>query len=111
MDTGDIILQTTIPLEYDYAKYGSDFEAFISDFCATLKEESSELLLRSVSQIAIGEVRGWKQDTTIGKRYRIPTKKEKDELRRRLKARHGALLQTKTRASSHGNYSENTNAA
>ena len=46
VDTGEIILQRTVPLEYDYS-YGLNYEAFISDYrqklivpCANLVAEA-----------------------------------------------------------------------
>ncbi len=86
VDTGDIILQRTVPLEYD-RKFGSDFEAFIAEFRSKLREDSAELVADAVSGIAAGKFNRIPQDTSLGKRYRLPTKKEKDEMRRRLKKR------------------------
>lgn len=86
VDTGDIILQETVPLRYDY-KHGLDFESFISEYGEGLKERSAELVAEAVHLIATENVTGKKQDTTKGTRYRLPTKKEKDELKRRLRTR------------------------
>ncbi len=87
VDTGDLILQKTLPLEYDFEKYGLNYDDFLSDFRTTLKEPSSQMMAEAVEQIAKGEEQRTKQDISIGKRYRIPTKKEKDELARILKKR------------------------
>ncbi len=87
VDTGDIILQKTVPLEYDYTRYGLNCENFLNDFRAELKEPSAQLLAEAVALIAAGKERRAKQDTTIGKRYRLPTKIEKDALLRVLKKR------------------------
>lgn len=87
VDTGDIILQETIPLEYDF-KYGVRFEDFLDEFRAALKEPSAKLVAEAVRQIAEGNAPRRQQDTSIGTRYRLPIKKEKDELRRRLKKRN-----------------------
>ncbi|NNE97650.1 MAG: hypothetical protein HKN25_01385, partial [Pyrinomonadaceae bacterium] len=38
VDTGDLILQKTLPLEYDSGRYGLDYEAFLRDFRSSLKE-------------------------------------------------------------------------
>lgn len=86
VDTGDIILQKAVPLEYDFA-YGLNFEDFIADFQSGLREESAKLVAESVQLIASGDVQRKLQDVSIGKRYRLPIKKEKDEMRRRLRQR------------------------
>ena len=86
VDTGDIILQKTLPLEYDIG-YGLNFEEFIESFKSGLQEESANLIAESVKLIASGDVQRKPQDVSVGKRYRLPVKKEKDEMRRRLKQR------------------------
>jgi hypothetical protein len=87
VDTGDIILQKTVPLEYDFSRYDLDYESFLEDFRATLKEPSAGLIRDAVSLIGDGKEQRIKQDTSIGKRYRLPTKTEKDALLRVLKER------------------------
>lgn len=87
VDTGDLILQKTVPLEYNFDKYGLDFESFLSDFRTTLIEPSSQMMAEAIEQIARGIEQRTKQDTSIGKRYRLPVKREKDELARILKGR------------------------
>ena len=87
VDTGDIILQKTVPLRYDFSRYGINYEEFLSDFRAGLKEPSAHLIAEAVRQIAEGRERRTKQDTCLGKRYRLPTKSEKDALLRVLKKR------------------------
>ncbi len=86
VDAGDIILQTTVPLEYDFA-YDLNFEEFIESFKSGLREESANLIVESVKLIASGEVQRKPQDVSVGKRYRLPVKREKDEMRRRLRHR------------------------
>jgi folate-dependent phosphoribosylglycinamide formyltransferase PurN len=88
VDTGDIILQTTLPLEYDFDRYGLDYESFLSDFRVGLKEPSSKMMAAAVERIAGGDEKRTKQDTSIGQRYRLPTKREKDELVRILRKRN-----------------------
>ncbi len=83
VDTGDIILQKILSLKYDFA-YGARFEEFIASFQMGLREESANLVAESVKLIATGNVERKPQDTSIGKRYRLPVKKEKDEMRWRL---------------------------
>ncbi|HEV3467919.1 MAG TPA: formyltransferase family protein [Pyrinomonadaceae bacterium] len=86
VDTGAVLLQETVPLAYDYA-HGLDYEAFIAEFGSRLRALSAELVARAVRMIADGTAEARPQDTSRGKRYRLPTKREKDELRRRLHAR------------------------
>jgi folate-dependent phosphoribosylglycinamide formyltransferase PurN len=87
VDTGDIILQKTVPLLYDFARYDLNYEDFLDDFRAGLKEPSAQLIAEAVSLIAGGKEQRTKQDTSLGKRYRLPTKSEKDALLRVLKKR------------------------
>lgn len=86
VDTGDIVLQKKFPLEYDPA-FGLDFETFIAKYRADLREDSARLVAEAVAGIAADKFERTLQDIALGKRYRLPTKKEKDALRRRLKAR------------------------
>jgi folate-dependent phosphoribosylglycinamide formyltransferase PurN len=86
VDTGAVLLQETVPLAYDDA-HGDDFEAFIEEYTARLRARSAELVARAVGMIAEGTHEARPQDTSLGKRYRLPVKREKDELRRRLRAR------------------------
>ena len=87
VDTGDIILQKTLPLRYDFSRYGLDYDDFLADFRAGLKEPSARLIAEAVGLIAEGAEPRIKQDTSLGKRYRLPTKSEKDALLRILKQR------------------------
>lgn len=86
VDTGEILLQETAPLAYDDA-HGDDFDAFIEEYTSRLRARSAELVARAVEMIAEGTYEARPQDTSLGKRYRLPVKREKDELRRRLRAR------------------------
>lgn len=87
VDTGDIVLQKTLPLEYDFSRYALNYEDFLKDFRASLIEPSARLIAEAVSLIAEGKEPRMKQDTSLGKRYRLPTKSEKDALLRVLKKR------------------------
>ena len=87
VDTGDIILQKIVPLEYEFSHYGLNYEEFLQDFRASLKEPSAQLLAQAVKQIAEGKGQRTKQDTSLGKRYKLPVKSEKDALLRVLKKR------------------------
>ena len=86
VDTGDIVRQTKIPLRYDFS-FGKDFEAFIDNYRNGLREASANLVAEAVDMIASGQFDRRPQDITLGRRYRLPTKKEKNELVRRLKQR------------------------
>lgn len=88
VDAGDILLQRRVPLAYDYAAHGDRFESFIEEFSASLNATCAEMIAEAVRLIASGEARPAPQDVTLGRRYRLPTKREKDELRRRLRRRH-----------------------
>ncbi|HST24234.1 MAG TPA: formyltransferase family protein [Blastocatellia bacterium] len=86
VDTGEIVLQQTVPLEYDYS-FGTDFDAFIASYREGLIGRCAQLVADAVQVIAEGTASPQPQDTSLGKRYRLPVKKEKDELRRRLRER------------------------
>ena len=88
VDTGEIILQRVVPLEYDYS-YGVDFDRFIDDYRAGLVGRCAQLVADAVQALAEGTASPRPQDTSLGKRYRLPVKKEKDEMRRRLIRRRG----------------------
>jgi hypothetical protein len=90
VDTGDIVLQRAIPLEYDYS-YGLDYERFIADYRQKLVLPCASLIAEAVQLIAEGRAAPRPQDASLGKRYRMPVKKEKDEMRRRLRKRQRAL--------------------
>ena len=87
VDTGDIITQKTVPLRYDFSRYELNYESFLNDFRASLKEPSAQLIVEAVKLIAEGREKRVKQDISLGKRYRLPTKSEKDALLRVLKKR------------------------
>lgn len=86
VDTGDIVLQKKIALRYD-AVFGLDYEGFINKFRSGLRADSANLVADAVAAIASGDFERVIQDTSLGTRYRLPTKKEKNEMRRRLKER------------------------
>lgn len=90
VDTGDVILQQTFPLEYDFAKYDLDYERFLSDYRASLKEPMAKMIVEAVVRIAAGTEQRVKQDLSLGKRYRLPVKAEKDAMLRILKKRRRA---------------------
>jgi len=86
VDTGEIVLQQTVPLEYDYS-YGADFDSFITKYREGLVGRCAQLVADAVQALAQGTASPRAQDTSLGKRYRLPVKKEKDELKRRLRER------------------------
>jgi len=86
VDTGEIIVQETLPLVYDYS-YGLNYEAFIAEYRARMMDHCVRLMVGAVRMIADGAARPRPQDISLGTRYRLPTKREKDELRRRLRWR------------------------
>lgn len=97
VDAGDIIVQTKVPLDYDFSRYALDYEDFLRDYRASLKEPSAQLLIEAVRQIAEGKEQRTTQDTTIGKRYKLPIKSEKNELLRVLRKRQKAQIFTQKR--------------
>ncbi|HWQ34825.1 MAG TPA: formyltransferase family protein [Blastocatellia bacterium] len=86
VDTGDIIVQQRVPLAYDYS-YGLDYERFIADFRARMAERCAQAMTEAVRMIATGTAEPVRQDISLGQRYRLPVKREKDEMRRRLRER------------------------
>jgi folate-dependent phosphoribosylglycinamide formyltransferase PurN len=93
VDTGDIVMQETVPLEYDFT-YGLDFEAFIDDYRKRLVSRCAQLVADAVQGLAEGTAVLRPQDVSLGTRYRLPLKNEKDEMRRRLRARRKRLAAT-----------------
>lgn len=91
VDTGDIVAQDFVPLDYDKERYGADLERFLSDFRASLVLPSVELMTKAIVSIADGTATRVKQDASLGKRYRLPTFREKEYLRAELKRRFGML--------------------
>lgn len=86
VDSGEVILQERVPLSYDYT-FGLDYESFIKDFGEDLRHRSAQLVAEAVRQIALGVAKPQPQDTSLGKRYRLPLSAEKKALRRRLRER------------------------
>jgi folate-dependent phosphoribosylglycinamide formyltransferase PurN len=86
VDTGEIIVQETLPLIYDYS-YGLNYEAFIADYRARMMDHCVRMMVNAVTLIAGGAAKPRPQNTELGTRYRLPVKREKDELRRRLRTR------------------------
>ena len=90
VDTGKIVMQETVPLEYDFS-YGEDFDAFIDDYRKRLVGRCAQLVADAVQALAEGTAVLREQDISLGKRYRLPVKGEKDEMRRRLRVRRKRL--------------------
>ncbi|HEX8194857.1 MAG TPA: formyl transferase [Pyrinomonadaceae bacterium] len=91
VDAGDIVLQETVPLLYDFERFDLNFESFIEDFRAGIKEKCAALVAESVRQIADATASFQTQDISLGARYKLPKKREKDELKRRLRQRRKKL--------------------
>ena len=91
VDAGDIIVQQRMPLNYDFRVYGLEYERFLEEYRSSLKDPSVVLIAEAVEKIARGDVPRTEQDLSIGKRYRLPTKREKDQLRRILQKRWKAI--------------------
>jgi methionyl-tRNA formyltransferase len=87
VDAGDVVLQELVPLTYDYDRFGTRFEAFLDEFRMTLRARGAELLVEALRRIADGTAARQRQDISLGRRYKLPTRAEQDELRRRLRAR------------------------
>jgi folate-dependent phosphoribosylglycinamide formyltransferase PurN len=85
-DAGEIIVQETLPLIYDYA-YGLNYEAFIANYRARMMTHCVRLMVNAATMIADGAARPRPQNINLGRRYPPPVKHEKDELRRRLQRR------------------------
>ncbi|MFN0054133.1 MAG: formyltransferase family protein [Planctomycetales bacterium] len=96
VDSGDVVLQATVPCIYDYEKYGADFERFILDFEAGLEDLSVQLMVEAVRRIALATAQFTPQDASRAVRRRNPNYVQKRELRQRLKQRflnqHGKPL-------------------
>jgi folate-dependent phosphoribosylglycinamide formyltransferase PurN len=86
VDTGDIIVQESLPLVYDRER-GLDYESFLAEYRARLSDRAAMLVPQAVQMLAEGTANLRPQDISLGKRYRLPVKREKDELRRRLRQR------------------------
>src|SRR5262249_41430958 len=86
VDAGDILLQEKVPLVYDYS-YGLNYEAFIRDYRKRMADKCVQMMVDAVMEIAHGRANPKPQDVSVGKRYLIPVKRERDELRRRLRLR------------------------
>lgn len=89
VDSGDILVQRAVPLEYDYS-YGLNYQAFIDDYREKLDGVCASLIAEAVAALSEGTAIRRRQDTALGKRYRLPTRQEKRELRRRLRERRRA---------------------
>jgi folate-dependent phosphoribosylglycinamide formyltransferase PurN len=87
VDTGDIIVQESVTLVYDYAAHGLDYEPFLAEMRDRLAERAAILVPQAIQMLADGTARPRPQNVELGKRYRLPVKREKDELRRRLRLR------------------------
>ena len=88
VDAGEVILETSLPLTYDYDRYGTDYEAFIRDFQASLAQPSVELMVEAVRRIAAGTECRRPQDEATSRRLRKPDITEQRQLRAILRSRY-----------------------
>ncbi len=86
VDTGKILAQKTLPLNYDFS-YGLNYDAFITEYRARMRSHCTQLMTDAVRMIGDGTAQPRLQDISLGTRYRLPIKREKDEMRRRLRQR------------------------
>jgi folate-dependent phosphoribosylglycinamide formyltransferase PurN len=84
VDAGEVVLQETVPLRYDFDRFDLDFESFIEDFRSGIRDRCASLVAAGVRRIADGTAAFTPQDISLGTRYKLPTKPEKDEMKRRL---------------------------
>ncbi len=80
-------MQKTFPLEYNFERFGLNYEDFLEEYRDSLIYPMVEMIAAAVDQIANGSEQRSKQDLTIGKRYRLPIKAEKDSMRKVLAKR------------------------
>lgn len=88
VDAGDVILETSVPLEYDFQRFRGEYDAFAQEYSESIREPSVRLMLEAVRQLACGEAKPRAQDAGRAVRRRIPTYSETRELKRILEARH-----------------------
>jgi folate-dependent phosphoribosylglycinamide formyltransferase PurN len=89
VDAGDVVLQQLVPLTYDYDRFGTRFEAFLDEIRTELRARGADLMVEAVRRIANGTATRERQDISLGRRYRLPTRVEQDALRRKLRQRFG----------------------
>lgn len=88
VDAGDVLATRSVPMSYDYAKYGPDFERFLSEYMTDLTQPSVDLVVDAVRSVATGTAVWTPQDPALGQRRRIPTYKQKRQLARTLHERY-----------------------
>jgi methionyl-tRNA formyltransferase len=87
VDAGEILLTELLPFEYDYQKFGEDFEEFLERYLKSLDGPSVDLVIRSVQLIASGQARWQRQDLSQGFRRKKPPYREKLRLKQILRER------------------------
>lgn len=90
VDAGAVILKQAVALDYDYARYGSDYEQWMEEVYRRLDALGVELMAQAVHLIAAGKAQKLPVDPGRGRRYRKPTFRQKQELRRMIKKRYAA---------------------
>jgi methionyl-tRNA formyltransferase len=88
VDAGDVILETSVPLEYDFQRFRGEYDAFAQEFSEAIRKPSVELMLEAVRQLARGEAKSRAQDAGRAVRRRIPTYSQTRQLKRILEARY-----------------------
>lgn len=87
LDAGDVILETTVPLHYDFERFRGDYDPFAEHFRELIRGPSVDLVLEAVRRIAEGTATPRPQDAAAAVRRRHPTFQQKQELKRRLRSR------------------------
>ena len=88
VDAGDVVLSATVPLKYDFHRYGLDFKRFLNDFEETLGPISIELMVEAVRRIAAGSATFTPQDESKAVRTRRPTYAQVREMRKVISRRY-----------------------
>jgi methionyl-tRNA formyltransferase len=87
LDAGEVLRQETFPLDPvppgDVFKYLDRYQREV------LRPNGVRMLVETVRSIGDGTIMGWQQDDGAARTYRLPTNREKLELRRRVVARRG----------------------
>ena len=87
VDAGEILMTELLPFQYDYERFGVDYERFLEEHFNELKQPSVNLVIESVRSIASGKAQWITQDLSKGKRRKVPTHREKRQLKQMLRER------------------------
>ncbi len=89
VDAGPVLLTASVPMDYDYDRFGLDVHAFEHDVHRRLTPPSIDLVVEAVRQLAEGTGEFVPQDDARSVRRRKPTFREQRHLRALLRERHG----------------------